>query len=195
MVWGWKCWVSRFFYFFFFFFIFDEIGDIISWKWGEDRKARSEGDRRERRVVGKVVSTWINAFSESFWHFGIYFPYYGDGWGSIVGSLDNCMQFAPDFLSSARYTSRMGWVKADTCIRFIYHCYWGEDRDSFRRKYPFRLNGGTLRIAFAPDRCTRRFVNFSYDLFDFEILKKFMYSPYFPRFLTSSFFFLSQNMF
>lgn len=154
---------------FFSFFLFSTKLET-SFRGNEGKIGRRDGDRRERRVVGKVVSTWINAFSESFWHFGIYFPYYGDGWGSIVGSLDNCMQFAPDFLSSARYTSRMGLRPIHPCIRFIYHCYWGEDRDSFRSKYPFRLNGGTLRIAFAPDRCTRRFVNFSYDLFDFEIL-------------------------
>lgn len=100
---------------FFSFFLFSTKLET-SFRGNEGKIGRRDGDRRERRVVGKVVSTWINAFSEFLWHFGIYFPYYGDGWGSIVGSLDNCMQFAPDFLSSARYTSRMGWVKADTSV-------------------------------------------------------------------------------
>lgn len=62
-------------------------------------------EMRGRSEEGKVVST-LAAWNP----FGIY---YYRGW--IVDSLDNCMQFGPDFLSSARYT-RTGRVKADTSV-------------------------------------------------------------------------------
>lgn len=75
---GMKVLGESFFLFFFSFFLFSTKLET-SFRGNEGKIGRRDGDRRERRVVGKVVSTWINAFSESFWHFGIYFSYYGDG--------------------------------------------------------------------------------------------------------------------
>ena len=79
---------------FFFFFFLDE----KNWR-------HRFVEMRGRSEEGKVVST-LAAWNP----FGIY---YYRGW--IVDSLDNCMQFGPDFLSSARYT-RTGRVKADTSV-------------------------------------------------------------------------------
>lgn len=110
---GMKVLGESFFLFFFLFFYFRR-----NWRHHfVEMRGRSEGEMvidAKGGLLGKLFPRGLTL--SRFGPFGIYFPYYGDGWGSIVGSLDNCMQFAPDFLSSARYTSRMGWVKADTSV-------------------------------------------------------------------------------